>query len=109
MLNIGTGELLVVVVVGLLVLRPEDLPVLMRKLGAAVSFLRQQTIALQRMLMNPYGDETDSEHSVSDKSSKQPSQNQGSIAKRTKQTKQTCNEKRKFKTRAKKFQEGEIK
>ncbi|MEM7589195.1 MAG: twin-arginine translocase TatA/TatE family subunit [Myxococcota bacterium] len=72
MLNIGAGELLVVVVVGLLVLRPEDLPALMRKLGAAVSFLRQQTVALQRMLMNPCDDETDSDGSIADSEQQQP-------------------------------------
>ncbi|MEM7403187.1 MAG: hypothetical protein AAF310_04160 [Myxococcota bacterium] len=68
MFHIGTSELVVVVVVALLVLRPEDLPKLMRKLGVVVSFLRQQTVMLQRMLMNPHDDETDS-----DKPTAQPS------------------------------------
>ena len=73
LLNIGAGELLVVVIVGVLVLRPEDLPVLARKLGAAMSFLRQQSVALQRMLMNPYNDddETPTQVSASNNSAKQ--------------------------------------
>lgn len=59
--NIGVGELLVVAIVALLVLRPEDLPVLARKLGAAVSYLRQQSVALQRLLMNPH-EQDEQEH-----------------------------------------------
>ena len=72
MFHVGTGELLLVVVVALLVLHPQDVPRLMRTLGAAVSFLRQQTVALQRMLMHPCDDEFDGDRSTADADKQHP-------------------------------------
>jgi Tat protein translocase TatB subunit len=52
MFGIGTGELLLIALIALLVLGPERMPQLMRDVGKAMSDLRKTSDELQRELLN---------------------------------------------------------